>query len=155
AALAAYLPAGGGHVVITSRNPGWQELASPVPVDVFTRGESIALLRRRAPQLSPQDAGAVAEALGDLPLGLAQAGTYLADTAIGGPDYLRLLAERTTELLAQGTPITYPVSLTASVQISLDRLAAQSPAAVQLLSVAAYLAPEPIPLTLFIACPAP
>src|SRR5262249_20771590 len=42
-----------------------------------------------------------------------------------------------------------------SVQISLDRLAAQSPAAVQLLSVAAYLAPEPIPLTLFIACPAP
>jgi len=24
AALAEYLPGGGGHVVITSRNPGWQ-----------------------------------------------------------------------------------------------------------------------------------
>ncbi len=31
-ALARYLPGGGGHVVITSRNPGWQELASPVEV---------------------------------------------------------------------------------------------------------------------------
>ncbi|MDQ3760685.1 MAG: ATP-binding protein [Actinomycetota bacterium] len=30
AALARYLPGGGGHVVITSRNPGWHELATPV-----------------------------------------------------------------------------------------------------------------------------
>ena len=42
-----------------------------------------------------------------------------------------------------------PVSLAASVQIALDRLAAQPPAALQLLTLAAYLAPEPIPLTLF------
>jgi NB-ARC domain-containing protein len=42
-ALAPYLPGGGGQVVITSRNPGWHELATPVGVDVFERGESIAL----------------------------------------------------------------------------------------------------------------
>jgi len=154
AALAAYLPAGGGHVLITSRNPGWQELASPVPVDVFNRGESMALLRQRAPQLSADGAGRVAEALGDLPLALAQAAAYLADTATSVRDYLRLLADQTTALLAQGATATYPVSLAASVQISLDRLAAQSPAALQLLTVAAYLAPEPIPLTLFTTCPA-
>ena len=35
AALARYLPAGRGRVVITSRNPGWQELATPVGVKVF------------------------------------------------------------------------------------------------------------------------
>ena len=64
-------------------------------------------------------------------------------------DYLTLLAERTTELLTQDAPATYPVSLTASIQIALDRLVAQSPAALQLLTLAAYLAPEPIPLTLF------
>ncbi|MBV9013736.1 MAG: tetratricopeptide repeat protein [Pseudonocardiales bacterium] len=155
AALASYLPGGGGHVVITSRNPGWQGLAIPVAVDVFNRGESIALVRQRAPQLSPDEAGRVAEALGDLPLALAQAAAYLADTATGVQDYLRLLAERTTQLLAQGVPVTYPVSLAVSVQISLDRLAAQFPAALQLLTVAAYLAPAPIPLTLFTACPAP
>ncbi|HET9257089.1 MAG TPA: FxSxx-COOH system tetratricopeptide repeat protein, partial [Pseudonocardiaceae bacterium] len=152
AALAPYLP-GGGHVLITSRNPGWQELAIPVSVEVFDRDESIAMLRRRAPKLSTDDAREVAEALGDLPLALAQAGAHLADTATGVADYLTLLAKRTTELLAQDAPTTYPVSLAASVQIALERLAAQSPAALQLLTLAAYLAPEPIPLTVFTAHP--
>jgi DNA-binding SARP family transcriptional activator len=149
AALARYLPGSGGHVVITSRNPGWHELATSVPVDVFDQRESIALLRRRAPQLTESEAGWIAAALGDLPLALAQAATYLADAAIPVEDYLTLLAERTAELLAHGASATYPVSLAASVQIALDRLAAESPAALQLLTLAAYLAPEPIPLTLF------
>jgi transcriptional regulator with XRE-family HTH domain len=149
AVLARYLPGGRGQVVITSRNPGWQELATPMAVDVFDRGESIALLRRRAPQLTEGEAGWIAQALGDLPLALAQAGAHLADTAIDVKDYLTLLAERTTELLAQGAPSTYPVSLAASAQITLDRLAAVSPAALVLLTLASYLAPEPIPLTLF------
>jgi DNA-binding SARP family transcriptional activator len=154
AALVPYLPGGGGHVVITSRNPGWHELAIPVGVDVFDRGESITLLRRRALQLSDDEAGRIAQALGDLPLALAQAAAHLADTATGVQDYLTLLAERTTELLAQGSSATYPVSLAASVQVALDRLAAQSPAALVLLSLAAYLAPEPIPVTLFSTHPA-
>jgi tetratricopeptide (TPR) repeat protein len=153
AALAPYLPGGGGQVIITSRNPGWHELATPVGVDVFDRDESLTLLRRRAPQLTKAEAERIAEALGDLPLALAQAAAHLADTATAVDDYLALLAKRTTELLAQGTPATYPVSLAASVQIALDRLAAQSPAALQLLTLAAYLAPEPIPLTLFTTHP--
>jgi Domain of unknown function (DUF4062)/NB-ARC domain/Tetratricopeptide repeat len=153
AALAPYLPGSGGQVVITSRNPGWHELATPVRVDVFDRDESITLLRRRAPQLTDEQAGRIAQALGDLPLALAQAAAHLADTATPVEDYLRLLAERTTDLLAQGAPATYPVSLAASVQIALDRLAAQSPVALQLLTLAAYLAPEPIPLTLFTTHP--
>jgi tetratricopeptide (TPR) repeat protein len=149
AVLARYLPGGGGHVVITSRNPGWQELASPVGVDVFDRGESIALLRCRVPQLTDSEADRVAEALGDLPLALTQASTYLAETATPVEKYLALLAERATELLAHGVSATYPVSLAASANIALERLGAQSPAALQLLSLAAYLAPEPIPLILF------
>jgi hypothetical protein len=154
ATLAGYLPGGGGQVVITSRNPGWQELATPMAVDVFDRGESIALLRRRAPQLTDGEAGWVAESLGDLPLALAQTAAYLADTATGVHDYLALLAERSTELLAQGASTTYPMSLAASVQIALDRLAAQSPAALQLLALLAYLAPEPIPVIALTTCPA-
>ncbi|MGH3693014.1 MAG: FxSxx-COOH system tetratricopeptide repeat protein [Pseudonocardiaceae bacterium] len=153
AALAAYLPGGRGQVVITSRNPGWHELATPVRVDVFDRDESITLLRRRASQLTESAAGRIAEALGDLPLALAQAAAHLADTATSVDDYLTLLAERSRELLTHGIPVTYPVSLAASVQVALDRLAAQSPAALQLLTLAAYLAPEPIPLTLFTTHP--
>ncbi|MDQ3764732.1 MAG: FxSxx-COOH system tetratricopeptide repeat protein, partial [Actinomycetota bacterium] len=153
AALARYLPGGGGQVMITSRNPGWHELATPVEVDVLDRGESITLLRRRALHLTEDEAERIAQALGDLPLALAQAAAYLADTATGVDGYLTLLAERTTELLAHGSPATYPVSLAASVQITLDRLATQSLAALVLLCLAAYLAPEPIPLTLFTTHP--
>jgi DNA-binding SARP family transcriptional activator len=149
AALIRYLPGSGGHVVITSRNPSWQQLATPVGVDVFDRSESLTLLRRRVPQLTEGEAERIAHALGDLPLALAQAAAYLADTATAAADYLALLTERTSELLDHGAPASYPVSLAASVQIALDRLAAQSPAALMLLTVAAYLAPEPIPLTVF------
>ncbi|HEX4103663.1 MAG TPA: FxSxx-COOH system tetratricopeptide repeat protein [Pseudonocardiaceae bacterium] len=152
-ALARYLPGGGGQMMITSRNPGWHELATPVQVDVFDRDESVRLLRRRVPQLSDEQAGRIAQALGDLPLALAQAGAHLADTATSVEDYLILLDERATELLAQNVPAAYPVSLAASAQVALDRLATQSPAAVQLLTLAAYLAPEPIPLTLFTTQP--
>jgi hypothetical protein len=154
AALAQYLPGGRGQVVITSRNPGWHELATPVGVDVFDRSESIALLRRRAPGLTEDEAGRVAQAVRDLPLALAQAGAHLADTTLGVQGYLTLLAERTRDLLAQGVCVTYPVSLAASVQLALDRLARQSPVALELLTLAAYLGPEPIPLTLFSTHPA-
>ncbi|MGH3885719.1 MAG: FxSxx-COOH system tetratricopeptide repeat protein [Pseudonocardiaceae bacterium] len=153
AALASYLPGGGGQVMITSRNPAWHDLATPVRVDVFDRDESITLLRRRAPQLTDEDADRIADALGDLPLALAQAGAHLAETGTDVDDYLALLRERAAGLLDQGTPATYPVSLAASTQIALDRLAAHAPAALDLLTLTAYLAPEPIPLTLFTTYP--
>ena len=153
-ALMRYLPGDGGQVVITSRNAGWHALATPVRVDVFDRAESIALLRRRAPHLTEDDAARVAEALGDLPLALAQAGAHLADIGTSVENYLTLLDERTVPLLNQDTPDTYRVSVAASAQPSIDRLRVQSPAALMLLSLASHLAPEPIPLTLFTVDPA-
>ena len=45
--LAAWLPGGAGHVLITSRARGWAEVAVPVEVDVLARGESVAILRDR------------------------------------------------------------------------------------------------------------
>ncbi|MGH3998258.1 MAG: FxSxx-COOH system tetratricopeptide repeat protein, partial [Pseudonocardiaceae bacterium] len=122
-ALAGYLPGGAGHVLITSRNPDWHELATPVPVDVFTRQESISLLRRRVPRLSEPDAERVAEALDDLPLAVQQAAAFLAETGSTVEKYLELLTNRAAEVLAHGTPTTYRASLAASYQVAFDRLA--------------------------------
>ncbi|MGH3801512.1 MAG: hypothetical protein ACRDTD_15530, partial [Pseudonocardiaceae bacterium] len=143
---------GDGQVLITSRNPAWHDLATPLGVDVFDRGESITLLRR-VPRLTAAEAARIADALGDLPLALSQAGAYLTETGIPTDAYLSLLDKRTAELLTHGTPATYPVSLAASYQLAFDRLAAQAPAALDLLILAAHLAPEPIPLTLFTTHP--
>lgn len=49
--------------------------------------------------------------------------------------------------------MTYPVSLAASWQLAFDRLAVDEPAALDLLTLAAHFAPEPIPLTRFTAHP--
>jgi Tetratricopeptide repeat/Domain of unknown function (DUF4062)/NB-ARC domain len=151
--LAEYLPGGEGHTLITSRCPDWQELASPVSVDVFDRDESIRLLRQRVTGLSERDAGRIAAALDDLPLAVNQAAAFLAETGCGVQGYLELLSSRVVEVLAHGVPVTYPASLSASWQLAFEQLAVDEPAALDLLSLAAQLAPEPIPFTLFTAQP--
>ena len=80
--LAGWLPGGSGHVLITSRAPGWAEVAVPVEIDVLARAESVTILQKRVPALSAAEAGAVAEALGDLPLAVVQAASFMADTGM-------------------------------------------------------------------------
>jgi tetratricopeptide repeat protein len=91
--------------------------------------------------------------LEDLPLAVTQAAAFLAETGYPAEKYLELLASRAAEVPARGAPVTYPVSLAASWQLAFDRLAADEPAALELLRLAAQLAPEPIPFTLFTAHP--
>jgi hypothetical protein len=136
-------------VIITSRNPDWTGIATPLPVQEFTRAESVRLLRSRLPRLAAGDAARVAGTLGDLPLAVDQAAALLAETGMAVQAYLDLLAERTHDVLAQGDPPGgYPVSLTASWTVAFDRLATDNPAALRLLTLAAWLSPEPVPLTL-------
>jgi tetratricopeptide (TPR) repeat protein len=136
AALTQFLPAGRGHVIITSRNPDWHGVANPLPVQEFTRAESVSVLRSRASRLSDADAGRIADALGDLPLAVDQAAALLAETTLTADAYLDLLAERAGELLAPSWAVAF------------DRLAEDDPAALQLLKLLAWLAPEPVPLSL-------
>jgi hypothetical protein len=152
-ALSPYLPGGNGHVLITSRNPDWHELAAPLPMDVFTPSESTTLLRRRAPRLTDDEAKAIGQALENLPLAITQAAAYLVETGMTAQHYLQLLDARAGQILGRGVPTTYRVSLAASWQLSFEQLAAEHPAALELLCVAAHLAPEPIPFTLFTTNP--
>ena len=153
-ALAPILPHGPGRVLITSRNPGWRELASPVVIREFSRGEATGLLRALAPELTETQADDVAAAVGDLPLALQQAGSLLGNAGLGVDVYLRLLEERGAEVLAHDGGSAYPLSVAASWQVAFDRLAADNPAALDLLTLIAWCAPEPVPLTLLTENPA-
>ena len=152
-ALSPFLPHGPGQVLITSRNPAWRGVAAPVPVREFRRAESVALLCRVAPDLTELDAERVAAAVGDLPLVVDQAGSLLADAGLGVVTYLWLLAGRTAELLAHDGGGIYPLSATASWAVAFDRLAADDPAAMDLLTLVAWCGPEPVPLSLLIDHP--
>ena len=151
--LRAWVPEGHGHVLVTSRNPGWSQLAEPLPLPEFTRPESLALLRRSLPDIADESAGELADRLGDLPLAVAQAAQWLSETGMPIATYLEMLDKQTALVLSKGAPDGYPAPLAAVVETSLRRLADEDEAAVQLLTLCAFLAPEPIPLTLFTATP--
>jgi hypothetical protein len=103
------------------------------------------------PGLSDNAAGAVAEQLGDLPLALEQAASYMEHTGIPAADYLALFRSHSCEMHTRGTVAGSQNTIATVWKVSLDRLTAQHPAAVDLLGVCAYLAAEPIPLELFTA----
>ena len=75
--LASFLPAKAiGHVLITSGNSNWESLASILPVNSWSRNESIEFLRLRLGGIDDLHvADQLAAALGDLPLAIEQAAT--------------------------------------------------------------------------------
>lgn len=149
-AVRTYFPNGGpGKIIVTSRNREWERVATPLSVDVFDREESIALLQRRARGLSSGDADRLADALGDLPLAVEQAGAWHAATGMPVDEYLTLLEERRPEILELDPSPDYPLPVAAVWDISLGRLSQDNPAARQLLEICACMAPEPIPLNIF------
>lgn len=148
-AVREWLPKGPGHILITSRNSRWSGFARPMDITTFPRAESIALIQHRLPSMDDVHAGRLAEALGDLPLALAQAIAVLAETALPVDTYLAMLERNAAELSGQALPSRYPAPLAAALGISLQRLSEHDPAAAQLLEVCASFAPEPVPIDLF------
>ncbi|MFD4600903.1 FxSxx-COOH system tetratricopeptide repeat protein [Streptomyces sp. NPDC058464] len=150
-AVRPYFPTGGtGKILITSRNQEWDRVARTLSVDVFTREESKALLRRRARDLSDADADLLAQELGDLPLAIEQAAAWQAVTGMAVDEYLGLIREKIAELMLELVPSPdYPMSVAAAWDVSLRQLEQRNPAALQLLQVCSFFAPEPISRSLF------
>jgi tetratricopeptide (TPR) repeat protein len=145
-----YIPRGPGDVLITSRNHRWQSVIDTVQVDVFIRAESKEFLTKRVPKgVSETDASKLAEKLGDLPLALEQAGAMLAETGMPVEEYLRLLDEHVTQIMAEGKSPEYPMSMTAAWKLSVTTLRQQLPQAQELLRLCAFFGPDPIPHDVF------
>ena len=145
--LGEYLPkTGKGHVIITSRNPNWGGTAKTLLVDVFSRDESIEFLLSRTGQKDGADA--LAEALGDLPLALEQAGAYIQETGISLSAYLKLFQERHEELLRRGKPDAYPDTVATTWDLSFEKASEEVPASADLLNLCSFLAPDDIPKSL-------
>jgi hypothetical protein len=148
-----WLPAGPGQVLITSRHPAWGEVATRIDVDVLSRREAVTLLRTRVPGMNPDVAGELAAELGDLPLALGQAAAYLERTEARPETYLQRFRARREQMVAKGADLTYGGSLDTAWSVALDRIRTETPETAQMLEIAAFCAPEPIPLALFTAHP--
>jgi tetratricopeptide (TPR) repeat protein len=143
--LASYRPpAGSGHLLVTSRNPAWDAMATPVQVEMLPRAEAVAFLRVRTRGDDPA-ADELAQALGDLPLALEQAAAYLEQTRTSLRDYLGLLQDQAGELLELGELTDHPDTVAKTWTLSLARVRAEGPPAEDLLALCAFLAPDDIP----------
>lgn len=149
-----FFPTGGaGKILVTSRNPEWAGVTRTLEVDVFPREESIQFLRTRTPELSDEDADRLAHALGDLPLAIEQAAAWRAATGMPVNDYLSLLEAKRIELLEDTVSPDYDKPVAAAWNMSLDKLEETNLAALQLLQVCSFFAPEPISRELFAGSP--
>jgi len=146
-----YFPREGtGHIIITSRNPNWRSVAGVLPIEVFKRSESVDFLIKRTDQDCQESADKLADALGDLPLALEQAGAYIEETAVSLADYLKLFQENRQKTLERGKPTAYPDTIATTWNISFQAIKDDFPEAVDLLKLLAFLAPDNIPRSLLI-----
>ncbi|GAA2714235.1 FxSxx-COOH system tetratricopeptide repeat protein [Actinoplanes palleronii] len=128
-----YLPRGSGHLLITTRDAEWGDVAKVIDVEGFTREESVAHLRfRLSSALSTADADRVADAVGDLPILVVLAAAWLHDTGRSAEDYLSGLDNAGT----------VRSTATAVWEVILERLRATSNGAYRLLQLASVLQPD-------------
>jgi tetratricopeptide (TPR) repeat protein len=146
--LAAYLPSGVGHVLITSRSRTWASESNAIEVDVFNPDESIGLIRGRWEGLAEEKALALAEDLGHLPLALEQAVAMHEQTGIPVEEYQRALRDNPSQILAEGNPANYPLSVASTLSLAFNSVRESSPGAAYLLRLCAFLSSQPIALPL-------
>jgi tetratricopeptide (TPR) repeat protein len=144
----AYLPPNCGRVLVTSRNSSWRRFGIPLPVKVMPRKEAVAFLLKRSGSKDDGAAKELAEALGCLPLALAQAAAYVDESGTSLGHYLDLFRRRQTELLARGKPGDYHDTVATTWDLAFRQVAEESTAAVELLQLCAFFAPDRIPLNL-------
>ncbi|GIJ70056.1 hypothetical protein Voc01_049730 [Virgisporangium ochraceum] len=152
ASLVPYLPAGGGTVLITSVYPAWGTLAERVPVGVFSDAEAVELLSARTP-MGAEQALALAQDLGALPLALDQAVSYLEQTGLTADEYLGLLRRNGELMLNRGAPSLYGATVDATFRVAVEQVEQRSTAALELLEICAVFAPADIPHDLLRVAP--
>ncbi|MET8157284.1 FxSxx-COOH system tetratricopeptide repeat protein [Sphaerisporangium sp. NPDC005289] len=140
-----------GHVLITSRRPEWPH-AELRHLDVLPVPAALNYLRQWGRVSSADTARDLAEALGCLPLALAQAASVIAD-GMAATDYLDQLHKQSPELFTRGPTGNHQATIASTWRVSFGRLADRSPAAVALLRLAAFLGAEAIPLARLVPVP--
>ena len=138
-------PAGRGRVLITTQNQHWPA-GWALDVPVLDAEVAAAFLVNRTGDPDQAAAQALAVALGGLPLALEQAAAYIQATGTTLAIYLSLFQARRADLLGRGEAAGHPGGAAATLGLALSQLAQDTPGAVTILRLLAFLAPEPVPL---------
>jgi tetratricopeptide (TPR) repeat protein len=160
--LKPYLPpSGGARVLITSNASAWHGIAKPVQIRAWPNAIGADYLIARTDRSAERaDAEALSDALGGLPLAHEQAAAFCENLGISLAEYRRRFDAVSTEFLytdsagaedRQEHRLQHRDRLTVSAtfRLAIDEATKRHSAAEPLITYAALLAPEPIPLFIF------
>jgi len=159
-----FLPAMGGHLLITTRAQVIGTQAQRIEVDVLPREVGALFLLHRSrlfaqsvllvdmDEASQAVACEICNELGDLPLALDQAGAFIEETQCSLQDYQRRYRTRRAQLLGRrgGPTHNHPEPVATTWSLSFEKVEKKSPIAADLLRVCAFLHPDAIPVELII-----
>ncbi|MFI9559972.1 FxSxx-COOH system tetratricopeptide repeat protein [Nonomuraea endophytica] len=150
-----YIPRGGGHVIVTTRDQHWNRVlkGGGIEVSEFEPDETVAFLRKRVPGLVPGDGVAADDALklatelGNLPLAVEHAAAYLTETGMSVAEYIALFRASASSVVSEALDIPYPQAVATTWDLSCARLSGGAKALFRLL---AFISPEPISAELLV-----
>jgi tetratricopeptide (TPR) repeat protein len=153
-----------GHVLLTTRAAATGQIAQAVELKKMSHHDGALFLLRRAKRIADQAeweaatesdqkvALEIAQEMDGLPLALDQAGAYAEEMMLSLTEYLNLYRLEGAKLLAErGELATDHPSVTVTFRLAFAKVQQRSPAAVDLLRVCAFLAPDDIPEEIFTA----
>ncbi len=140
------------HVLFTSREEDWDEVADVLPVELFSLEEAREYFVKATGRNDDGSLDDLIDELGYLPLAMAQAAAFIRKgwknhSKKGYKDYLKLFTERTEEMLRR-----YPTAEAAAEKravyvtwnISMERIKNTKENAWHLLNIMAFFAPDGI-----------
>jgi hypothetical protein len=141
---------GATRTIVTSTDSGIATHGAQIPIGVFTRDQSLDYLLRRTGRVDGSEADAVAEEVGDHPLGLVQVGAVLAARpSVSFAEFTQRLRDQQLTQLLPAERGNYPLGVAEAILQSIDIV---SPVAAslttQILRVVSVLAPEGVSVSL-------
>jgi tetratricopeptide (TPR) repeat protein len=149
AVLRHWPPPANARVLVTTRLTTFrQDEVMPIEIGAWSITDAVSYLRRESGRtLSDDDAAAIAEAVGRLPLALSHAAAYLREMPAVAPS--RYVARLTAHMANPPPGMAEAKTVFATFQEAIAQAEAFVPGAAAILSLAAFYAPDNIPLELF------
>jgi len=147
-AIAPFLPQS-GHTLVTSRNPNFQAWgADDINLAVWPKKKAVEFLEKRMGRKDAQAAD-LAKELGCFPLALEHAGAYIEESKCSVGEHVAMFRKNHKAVLDRAVPPQgYTATVATTWTLSLIRMRATCPNAVDLMKLLAFLDPDAVPLWL-------
>lgn len=149
--------AGAGHVLVTSRNRGWERAGTAIPVQVLGADAAAELLSTATGTKIGDPTRDVVRTLGNLPLAIVQAAALMDAKGLSAEDYLNLFETQRARLWdeeAKIAPRDHPEAVHVTVQLAMQNVELENAHSLEFLKICSFLAPEHITPLFFSHIPA-